>query len=260
MLAFRFDNTFEGLLSAVFDAYTRKEFPEILLEPGEIPPLTVAAVHTVATSRPKADRVFAGLGKRLSREGKNTVLLAFLAEQEGVASPLFRYIRKVFDAPPGTTVESDFSDRDILFVDQTARKVYAEHQHLLGFARFQKTTEGIFFSAMSPRYNVLALLLPHFMDRFASHPWIVYDARRGFGFYHEKGTIRDMALDGGTLVDGMLPAHLLAEDEHRFQDTWRRYLQAATITERINWKLQARCLPRRFWPYMTEMRRQLATG
>ncbi|SBV90899.1 conserved hypothetical protein [uncultured delta proteobacterium] len=254
MLAFRYDNTFEGLLSAVFDAYTRKEFPEIILEPGVIPPLTVSAIREVATSRPKADRVFAGLGKRLSREGKNTVLLAFLAETEGTATHLFRYICKAFDAPPGVTVEADFTDGDILAVDQAARKVFAEHHRLLGFARFQKTADNIFFSAISPRYNVLALLLPHFMDRFASHPWVIYDAGRGFGFYHENGTISDMSLNGELLTSGMLPDRLLAEDEKAFQEIWQEYLRAATIKERMNVTLQARCLPRRFWPYMTEMR------
>ena len=256
MLAFRHDNSFEGILSAVFDAYTRKEFPEILLDAEEIPPLTVSAVHEVETSRPKADRVFAGLCKRLTRTGKNTVLLVHLSELAGSAALLFRYIRKIFDAPRdgrGLLPECDFSDRDILAADQIARKVYCEYHHLLGFARFQKTAEGIYFAALSPRHNVLAMLLPHFMDRFSTHPWVVYDARRGFGFYHENGAVSDMTLDGDILENGRLPARLLAEDELLIQSLWAGYLGSATIRERMNLKLQTRCLPRRYWPHMAEM-------
>ncbi len=253
MLAFRFDGTFEGLLSAVFDAYTRKEFPGILLNPGEIPPLTVAATRSVVTSRPKADRVFAGLRERLSRTGTNSVLLAFLSGEDDAATLLFRYMHKVFDAPRGTSVEADFSDAAILAVDQMAQKVYTEFHHLLGFARFQKTAGGIYFSAMSPKYNVLSLLLPHFRDRFSSHPWIIYDARRGFGYFHEKGVISEMTLDKESLEGGTLPSRLLAPDELAFRKMWDGYLAAATIRERMNPQLQARCLPRRYWPFMGEM-------
>jgi probable DNA metabolism protein len=260
MLAFRYDNTFEGLLSAVFDAYTRKEFPEYILGPEETPPLLASSIHAVMTSRPKADRVFAGLGKRLTRIGKNSVLLAFLSEEAGTATLLFRYMRKVFDSPLGKTPETDFADADIFAVDQLARKVYADHHLLLGFARFQKTAEGIYFAALSPKYNVLSLLLPHFKDRFSAHPWIIYDARRGFGFHHENGIISDMILEGDILTDGRLPAHLLAQGEEFFQKMWEKYLASATITERINRPLQARCLPRRFWPHMTEKEMLTRTG
>lgn len=252
MLAFRYDATFEGLLSAVFDAYTRKEFPGILLTPGETAPLTVDAVHTVMTSRPKADRVFVGLTKRMTRIGQNTVLLAFLSEQPGISTVLFRYIQKMFDAPPGSAPESNYADPDIFAADTMARKVYAERGHLLGFARFQKTAEGIYFAALSPKYNSLSLLLPHFSDRFSGHPWAIYDARRGFGFYYTNGVIRDMRLEGDILEDGRLPARLLAQGENFFHELWRTYLDSASIRERMRPSLQIRCLPRRFWPHMTE--------
>ena len=34
MIVFRYDRTFEGLLTVVFDAYSRKSFPERLIGPG----------------------------------------------------------------------------------------------------------------------------------------------------------------------------------------------------------------------------------
>lgn len=259
MLAFRFDNTFEGLLCAIFDAYTRKEFPETILEAGSIPPLTVSDIRAVTTVRRNADRVFAGLCKRLTRTGKNTLLLAFLSEEPGIAELLFRFMRKILDAPANTTPEADFADRDIFAVDQIAQKTYREYAHLLGFARFQKTAEGIYFAAISPRHNVISLTLPHFMDRFATHPWIIYDARRGYGFHHENGVVSDMSLTGDILENGRLPAHLLAQGEDFFREMWETYLGAATIRERINRKLQVRCLPRRFWPHLTEKESLMGT-
>jgi len=166
---------------------------------------------------------------------------------------MFHYLCKVFNAPIGTFAEGDFSDKDTLTLDQTARKVHGELYHLLGFARFQKTAEGIYFSALSPRYNILSLMLPHFMNRFSSHPWAIYDIRRSFGFYHNNGTINEISLDDAVLTDGVLPTEWLAEGEKAFQKIWRQYLDAATIKDRMNTRLQARCLPKRFWPYLTEM-------
>ena len=256
MLAFRYDDTFEGLLSAVFDAYTLKVFPDIVLGSGETPPLTVAKIHEVITGRNKANRVFSGLEGRLTRVGKNTILLAFLSEEEGIAPLLFRYMCKIFDSSRKEVKEADFSDKDILAVDQIARRVHCEQHLLHGFARFQKTSEGVYFAAMSPQYNVLTLLIPHFRERLSRHAWIIYDARRGFGFFHEKGIIRDVVLDGDILVDGILPTHFLDKDETTFQAMWSQCLASATIRERLNPKLQARCMPRKFWTHMTEMRSQ----
>ena len=67
MVLFIFDGTFEGLLTAVFEAYARKRFPDRLAGEGEPPLLFVDEVTRVATDAAKADRVWRGLERRLSR-------------------------------------------------------------------------------------------------------------------------------------------------------------------------------------------------
>jgi hypothetical protein len=49
MILFRYDKTFEGLLTAVFDAYNRNTFPEKLLGLDDIEPLFVTETYTVLT-------------------------------------------------------------------------------------------------------------------------------------------------------------------------------------------------------------------
>ena len=66
MIVFFYDATFEGLLSAVFDAYTGGVFPDALLPQGDITPLTAVPPHTVITRDDKVERVFRGLEKKLS--------------------------------------------------------------------------------------------------------------------------------------------------------------------------------------------------
>ena len=53
MNIFRYDKTFEGLLTAVFDAYNRKTFPDRLLGVEELEPLFTEECYTVITDEAK---------------------------------------------------------------------------------------------------------------------------------------------------------------------------------------------------------------
>lgn len=153
MIVFHYDKSFDGLLSAVFDAYTGRLFPDALLGPEDVQLLLAGRAHSVITKEEKADRVFRGLKKRLSRQAGTDLLLAWLSEQPGSDLLLFRYMRKVFDS--ARPVERDYADSDVFAVRQLAEKVTAERCLLRGFARFQKTAEGLYFAVLSPKYNIL---------------------------------------------------------------------------------------------------------
>ena len=49
MTVFVYDKTFEGLLTAVFDAYSRRSFPDLLLAEGEPFPLFYDEAVTICT-------------------------------------------------------------------------------------------------------------------------------------------------------------------------------------------------------------------
>jgi len=57
MNVYLYDKTFDGLLTAVFDAYFRKTFPDALLSEGDALPLFCDDLHTVVTDEEKAARV-----------------------------------------------------------------------------------------------------------------------------------------------------------------------------------------------------------
>ena len=48
-IIFQFDNTFDGLLTAVFEAYSRRTFPDVLSVEGEPLPLFHDEVFSVVT-------------------------------------------------------------------------------------------------------------------------------------------------------------------------------------------------------------------
>ena len=99
MIVFRYDRTFEGLLTVVFDAYSRKSFPERLIGPGEPVPMFAREVLDSTTDPVRAERVWKGVRKKLPRRLRNMLLHVWLSESVGADELLLRYMRKIFDSP-----------------------------------------------------------------------------------------------------------------------------------------------------------------
>ncbi|MDR1456177.1 MAG: TIGR03915 family putative DNA repair protein [Tannerella sp.] len=252
MTVFFYDRTFEGLLTAVFDAYSLGTFPERLLKTGETAPLFTDGTHAVVTREEHAGRVWTALQRKLPHEACNMLMHVWLSEQNGCDELLFRYIRKTFDCPQ--SVSLNFGDTDVLEVKNLARKVSHEAHYLEQFLRFQKAADNVFFAPARPQYNVLPLTVAHFADRFADQQWVIYDLRRKYGYYYDLHHPCEITLagEGSHLISGKLDETLMAADEKLFQQLWKGYFRALTIKERLNPRLQRQHMPVRFWQYLTE--------
>ncbi len=252
MIAYRYDRTFEGLLTAVFDAYSRRQFPDCVLVEGQPAPLFTSEEHLVVTDPSRSQRVWRALLRKTTPSVRNMLLYAWLSEEPEVEMMLLRYMRRIFDSPEG--VFTDFGDPDILRIKQLAQKVSHETEHLRQFTRFQKGGDASYFAPVSPRYNVLPLAIAYFRDRFRDQRWLIYDIKRRYGFYYDLQTVTEVTMDDDAhLLAGQLDADLMAADEKLFQDLWRTYFRSMAIEARINPKLQRQHMPRRFWHLLTEM-------
>ncbi|MCD8101155.1 MAG: TIGR03915 family putative DNA repair protein [Alistipes sp.] len=251
MVVFRYDKTFDGLLTAIFDAYSRRTFPDLLLPHGELPPLFTGEVYDVATDAARSARVWKGLMSKLGRPLSNMVLYVWLSEREGADMLLLRYIRKIFDSPGQFAY--NLADGDVLEVKKLAHKVSHEGHYLQMFVRFQKAGDDSFFAPVSPEFNSLPIAIPYFTDRFRDQKWLIYDVRRRYGYYYDLKQATEVTIeDDGHLLDGKLDTKLMAEDEKRFQTLWKNYFDAMAIKERINPRLQRQQMPRRYWKFLTE--------
>ena len=255
MIVYIFDGTMDGLLTAVFDAFAMHEQPETLLTEGEALPLFCERTQTVHTDEEKARRVWTGLEKKLSREGMKLISVSWLSELKELNGHLFRYICKVFTAGKG--IERHFADPDVLAVTNIARKVLHEQLRMKQFIRFQKAKDGTYLGVVSPDHNVLPLIIDHFQDRFNDQPWLIYDAKRHYGFNYDGKTViritfEDEAAVPFNLANGKLDESVMSSDDQLLQDLWRTYFKAICIRERMNPRKQLNDMPRRYWKYMTE--------
>ena len=260
MTCYSFDNTFDGLLNAVFEAFALHEQPEMLLSEGDPVPLFCDRLYAVPTDTEKAGRVWKGLEKRLPKNVVKMLAVSFLSEMHELNNPLFQYICKVFRQPEGIEgIERNFADPDILAVTNIARKVNHEQHRMKQFIRFQKAKDGTYLAVISPDHNVLPLVIDHFADRFNDQPWLIYDAKRHYGFYYDgtaapvRITFEDESSVTFNLANGRLNDEVLSDDDQLLQDLWRTYFKAICIRERLNPRKQLQDMPRRYRKYLTEL-------
>ncbi|MDO5523149.1 MAG: TIGR03915 family putative DNA repair protein, partial [Bacteroidia bacterium] len=251
---FTYDKTFDGLLSCLFFAYEQKKFPDIILSESDQKPLFVDEQYHVITEKEKSLRVWTALEKKLSKIAQNMMLSVWLSELPETEMLLFRYIRKNIDHPKG--IEMNFGDDDVLRIKDIAQKVATDARKLIQFVRFQETADGIYFAPVTPRYNVLSLIIPHFSNRYANQPWIIYDTNRNIGIFNNTESVTEVSFSPKDLSElklGKLNDEKLSEEEALFQKMWKEYFKSITIKERINLKLQRQHMPQRYWKYLTEM-------
>ena len=256
MIVYVFDNTLDGLLTAVFDSFFLHQQNVTLLADGEQLPLFADEPHRVMTDAEKAERVWKGLEKNLSKDGLHMITISWQSEERTLNQPLFNFICKVFSLKV-KGFERNASDEDVLAVRNTCRRVLHEQLRMKQFIRFQKAKDGTYLAVVSPDHNVLPLIIGHFQDRFNDQPWLIYDAKRHYGYYYDGKTTIHVTFEHEAAVpfdlsNGKMDADILSDNDQLFQDLWRTYFKAICIKERMNPKKQLSDMPRRYWKYMTE--------
>ncbi len=165
--------------------------------------------------------------------------------------------RQAKGAGNGCGIERNFADPDVLAVTNIARRVLHEQLRMKQFIRFQKAKDGTYLGVVSPDHNVLPLVIDHFHDRFNDQPWLIYDAKRHYGYHYDGNqviriTFEDEQAVPFNLSNGKLDESILSSDDQLLQELWRTYFKAICIRERLNPRKQLNDMPRRYWKYMTE--------
>ncbi|PWV55966.1 TIGR03915 family putative DNA repair protein [Chitinophaga sp. S165] len=254
MTTWLYDGSFDGFLSAVFDLYWQKRTDVMIRkEQDHVRGLFENVIFT-PTVVANADRVWAGLTKKLSEASLQQLFCCYLSELPGEEDNMVGFIRYVFANEQDVT--SDFGNRYVLHVSQVSRKVLREKHRMEAFVRFQLTKDNIYYSLVSPDYNVLPLIARHFKDRYADQYWLIYDERRRFGIYYNLGHVETIRLHFNADYDPYYHStgNVWAPEEELYQRLWNTYFKEVDIASRRNPRLQLQHMPRRYWKYLTEMR------
>jgi probable DNA metabolism protein len=239
MTVLRYDSTWEGFLTAVFEGYNKPV--SIQKEAGRT---SLFAAEQITPDPEKAGRVERGMTK-IACDLSETIYMAWLSEREGVEDDLLAMLRLCFAQK--RDMRGDMTQPVVRAVNSAGKQTGWERQRMLQFVRFVQTPEKIYIADIEPNSNVLALIGNHFHGRFNDQRLLIRDLRRRLVLVSQQGGwfIRELS-DGEELPP--LP------EDGLFEDLWRGYFKTIANPARINLKLQQKFVPLRYREHLTEFR------
>lgn len=243
-MAYIHDGSFEGLLTCVFEAFARKEFPEDIVSERSYRPRLDQAAMTIGTDGQKAHRVRAGLVRTCGKATFDAVLYAFLSDDPEAGACILRFVRYAMRRGRGALFDSGVTEVDAFM--QIVHAVRRERHRMIEFIRFFQVEGGVFCATCSPKANVVPILMDWFSARFNTQPFLIFD--RG----HSIAGVYDGA--GWRLVETdhvNLPPE--TQEEKIMAAAWKTFYDALAIDSRYNPELRRQLVPKRFWSDMTEM-------
>ena len=243
MLTYVYDGSFEGMLTAIFEAYYRKERPDsVIPERGMQQDLLSQYVYIV-TDPVKSDRVYESIWSKISQHALKNIYYAYLSEELEAGTIIYRYLRLGWKM--GGNVDLNLANDTVFKMMDINRRVEHEVHKFMGFVRFRQVEGGIYYSSISPDYNVVELLAPHFAERLSDQKWIIHDVKREFAALYNMGK---WIMSEFTAED--IPED--TSDEKQYKKLWKEFFNTLAIPSRTNPKLQRQLMPRRYWEHLPE--------
>jgi len=266
-IIYLYDGSFDGFLTAIFIAFFNKERPMDIVV--EYEPGLFTAEKTIMTNERHSSRVISGILAKIGDEAYHKVYYAYLSQLPGSGAAALDYLRLAFKvgreailrqgsqaAVPlgGRSPRSGQNDvYDLLFDDRVlkinkiAKLVGTEKTKLIEFVRFAELDNGVLFSEITPNYNTVPLLMPHFCERLNTIPFVIHDKNRNIaGVYNLKEWYM---IDS---ADIQLPENTIMEKE--YQKMWRKFYDTIAIKERHNPRCRRNFMPKYYWRNMVEVK------
>ncbi|MEG0985267.1 MAG: TIGR03915 family putative DNA repair protein [Clostridia bacterium] len=241
-LIYRYDGTLKGLLCCVYECFSSKENPMMILPKDEMQ-LMLLPEKVIETDPAIALRVANAITGKLSEEFMRFVASAHLCALAGREGLIVALIRRGFRQ--GARVLNDLGDPAVNKLMRAVNALANEAHLYLGFTRFQ-VTDGVLTSVIEPKNRVLPLMRAHFCDRFSGETFLIYDKTHAQALIYHLGVAR---------IESIQSLQLPAEDEveRHFRALWRLFFKTVSIASRENPQQQQTHLPQRYRSQMPEL-------
>lgn len=243
-VTYLYDGSFDGLLTAVFEAYARRERPVGVEELDGYQTALGGRSSLIITDEEKAARVQRGICAKMGLHAFHKLSAAFLSPDTAKSTAIYQYIR--LGMRVGPSIHNHIAEDSVLAVETLGLRVEHEAHLFKGFVRFSQLEGGIFYSRIEPKGNVLPLIMPHFVERYNDQPFIIHDITRLIaGFYD----LREWQLAEAGAPS--LPPY--AREEAAYRRMWNQFYNTIAIKERYNPLCRRGHMPKRYWSNLTEM-------
>ena len=242
-LRYTTDGTLEGLLTALFIAFDQEQQPDYILTQADDQISMFTSDVPILTSISQAAAMQSMIVHAIGEQGYANVKKLFLSDDIDAGGISYRYLQ--YTMPRGNRSLNHIANSAVSDALEVIRQVQRESQFMIQFIRFADIGNGLYYAHISPKANVIPLIMGHFADRYSIQPFIIHDSG------HCLSGVFDMTK--WWLVEGVPQGiSMSASDEDMYQELWRRFFKTIAIPERRNPTVQRSFMPKRFWGDMCE--------
>lgn len=246
-----YDGSFEGLLTALFEAVEYRFDAPKIIERDCYQEELFAQVHHVTTQKDKAKRILSFFEKKLTKSGVSKIIKLYLYEDSDKNYLFLALLQKCINTQ-NTKIFDDIIDPTILEILQIEKKINRESHRMKAFVRFQQMENGYYFAEIEPDFDVLPLIKNFFVNRYADQLWMILDVKRNYAINYDKKQAIYIHFDPEQFSSNQLMRNAINSSEKAYQELWKSYFEKTNIQERKNIKLHLQHLPKRYWKYLTE--------
>lgn len=202
----------------------------------------------------KAEAVEKLIRRHLGAQAYWDIYHAVLSEDPDKGDAILGTMLAARKIPDSTKIMEHLSHPQVEKVFELSRKVGGEAHNLKGFVRFRELANGVLYSRVTPKAQVLTCLAPHFADRLPQENWMIHDAVHGMYVVHEAGKQWVLVWDDrGDLIEGdPIGVGRVSEKEREYAGLWKVFCDTIAIESRKNARCQLQHLPLRYRPNMVE--------
>lgn len=218
MKIYLYDDTFEGLLTSIYDAFYSNGSPptSIYGKSQTNTPLLLGNIVEISTDINKFKKVKNAIINKINFLSLKKIYFAFLSNYEDKGIIIFNYLKIAFKLGPDV---HDFLNIDVIrLVDNITKKVLNECHRFEGFIRFNQIEEKLLYSSIEPDNDILELIGDHFKNRFPREYFIIHDISRQKALIYNTNFYEIIDMDMETYEK--LKFH---NDE--YTDLWKTYLK-----------------------------------
>jgi probable DNA metabolism protein len=257
MTTIKYDGTFQGLLSVIYDIYYLKiRDPQIVSRFRNNEVIMFGDCIYCDCDFAKAKKVHSKINSLTANNEINFLYTCFLSENIEIEQLIYQYCKNLI-ATDGKS-SKDYGLDCTLKLRTILKNVTRESHRMKAFVRFQEIEEGLYFANCTPDFDVLPLISKHFTNRYQDQKWIIYDLSRVYGIYYNLKSCQtiNIAFDNAALLNGLNNSTnrstLVTDKEVGYSNLWKTYFDKVDIQSRRNMKLHIQHVPKRYWKFLNE--------
>lgn len=243
-------DTITGLCSALHDAWLENRDGDAGIGvKGKTQQQLFCQYKTVDETDKKAGRLQRMVKRYLGYIAYRDIFYALLSDDPEKGTEVFRTLQAARNITDSRKIMDHLGNPDVAKVFAMSRSVSNEAHLYEEFIRFRELENGLLFSEITPKAQVLVCIADHFADRFPLENWMIYDKTHGEFLVH-RAKQRWVIVTGADLDQEA--AADVSQAEVEYEKLWKGFFESISIKERENPKCQRTNLPLRYRREMTE--------